>query len=180
MPNVRQFAQGESALKIAETARLLIRRLETGDAEFIHRLVNEPSWIRYIGDKGVKTLEDARRYIETGPLEMYQRLGFGLYLVALKGRESIGICGLIKRPALADVDLGFAFLPGFWGKGYAFEAAAAVMSYGKQVLGLSRIVAILSPDNERSANLLEKLGFRPETMLRMDADGEELRLYAAA
>jgi len=168
-------------LEVTQTERLLLRRLDVRDSAFIFELVNEPSWLRYIGDKGVKTLQDAQRYIENGPIEMYQRLGFGLYAVELKENGApIGICGLIKRDALVDVDLGFAFLPRFWTKGYALESASAVMSYGRRALGLSRIVAIVSQDNHRSARLLEKLGFRLESTVSLQPDGDELKLYAAA
>jgi RimJ/RimL family protein N-acetyltransferase len=168
-------------LEIDGTERLLLRRIDAGDAAFLFRLINDPSWMRYIGDKGVRTLDDAQRYIQNGPLEMYERLGFGLYLVELRETgEPIGICGLIKREALEDVDLGFAFLPRFWGKGYALESAAAVMSYGRSAFGLSRIVAVLSHDNRRSCKLLEKLGFRYERKVRLQDKGEELDLYAAA
>lgn len=168
-------------MQVAETERLCLRRLEADDSEFIFKLVNDPSWIRYIGDKGVKTLADATRYIDDGPVAMYRRLGFGLYLVELKEtREPIGICGLIKRDALEDVDLGFAFLPGFRGKGYAREAASTVMSHARRALRLARIVAILSQDNHRSAHLLEKLGFRREGTVILQPRGEELELYAIA
>jgi len=168
-------------MTVTQTERLLLRRLDARDSAFIFELVNEPSWLRYIGDKGVKTLQDAQRYIEDGPIEMYQRLGFGLYVVELKENGApIGICGLIKRDALVDVDLGFAFLPRFWTKGYALESASAVMSYGRSALGLSRIVAIVSQDNHRSARLLKKLGFRLESSVSLQPDGDELKLYAAA
>ncbi len=168
-------------MTVTQTERLLLRRLDVRDSPFIFELVNEPSWLRYIGDKGVKTLQDAQRYIEDGPIEMYQRLGFGLYAVELKENGApIGICGLIKRDALVDVDLGFAFLPRFWTKGYALESASAVMSYGRSALGLSRIVAIVSQDNHRSASLLKKLGFRLESSVSLQPDGDELKLYAAA
>jgi RimJ/RimL family protein N-acetyltransferase len=167
-------------MKVLETERLVVRWLKTDDAAFIHQLVNEPSWLRYIGDKGVRTLEDARNYIEKGPVEMYGRLGFGLYLVELKeSGDPIGICGLIKRESLDDVDLGFAFLPRFWAQGYAFESASAVMAHETRALGLSRIVAVTSQDNHVSAKLLEKLGFRFERMARLAADTAEVRLYAA-
>jgi RimJ/RimL family protein N-acetyltransferase len=168
-------------MEVAQTERLLLRWLNAGDSTFILELLNEPSWLRYIGDKDVKTIQDAERYIESGPVEMYRRLGFGLYLVELKENGApIGICGLIKREALLDVDLGFAFLPRFWSNGYAFESASAVMSYARRALGLSRIVAILSPDNHRSAKLLEKLGFRLDSTVRLKPGGDELKLYAAA
>jgi RimJ/RimL family protein N-acetyltransferase len=155
--------------------------LDAGDSAFIHELVNEPSWIRFIGDKGVKTEQDALRYIENGPMTMYKRRGFGLYIVELKdGREPVGICGLIKREGLDDVDLGFAFLPRFWRNGYAFESAAAVMAYGRTALGLRRIVAILSRDNHRSRKLLQRLGFSFERTVKLQPDDEELDLYAIA
>lgn len=165
-------------MKILETDRLILRHLSEEDAEFILQLLNEPSWLRFIGDKGVRTLEDARAYILKGPVEMYLRHGFGLYLVELKAEgDSIGLCGLIKRESLEDVDIGFAFLPGYWGKGYAYEAASAVMEYGRTLLGLKRIVAITTADNETSAKLLEKLGLRFEGMLKLPDDSEELRLF---
>jgi RimJ/RimL family protein N-acetyltransferase len=168
-------------LKVLETKRLVLRWLCTDDAAFILELVNEPPWLKYIGDKGVKTLQDAESYIRKGPIEMYGRLGFGLYLVEIKeSSEPIGICGLIKREALEDVDLGFAFLPKFWGKGYAFESASAAMSYGKNMLGLPRIAAITSQDNRPSEKLLEKLGFWFERNVRLGASDDELKLYVAS
>jgi RimJ/RimL family protein N-acetyltransferase len=167
-------------LKILETDRLILRWLSTDDAEFILGLLNEPSFLRFIGDKGVRTLDDARNYILNGPVDMYNRLGFGLYLTELKdGGLPIGICGLIKRDGLEDADIGFAFLPKFWAKGYAYEAAAAVLAYGKTALGLNRIVAITSPDNHASARLLEKLGLRFERTIRLSKDAEEVRLFVS-
>jgi RimJ/RimL family protein N-acetyltransferase len=166
-------------LKVLETDRLILRWLSTGDAEFILGLLNEPSWLRFIGDRGVRTIEDAHDYILKGPVEMYARLGFGLYAVELKeGGSPIGICGLIKRDFLDDVDVGFAFLPQYWAKGYAYESASAVMAYGKDVLGLKRIVAITSSDNHRSAKLLEKLGLRFEQMVKYPNEDQEVRLFA--
>ncbi|MDC0711198.1 GNAT family N-acetyltransferase [Stigmatella sp. ncwal1] len=166
-------------MKVLETDRLILRRLSLEDAGFILKLVNEPSWLRFIGDKGVRTLDDARGYLLKGPLEMYARLGFGLYRVGLKeDGQSIGLCGLIKRDALPDVDIGFAFLPGFWGKGYAYEAASAVVAYGHESLGLKRLVAIASPDNDRSIQLLEKLGLRFERLMTLSAGAEPVKLLA--
>jgi RimJ/RimL family protein N-acetyltransferase len=170
-----------ATLKVLETDRLILRRLSTDDAEFILELLNDPSWLRFIGDKGVRTVADARDYILKGPVEMYDRLGFGLYMTEVKeGHVPIGLCGLIKRDTLEDVDIGFAFLPSYQGKGYAFEAASAVLEYGKNVLGLSRIVAITSVDNDPSAKLLEKLGFRFEKMVRLTNDNQEVRLFTPA
>jgi RimJ/RimL family protein N-acetyltransferase len=163
---------------VLETPRLALRRLSADDAPFIRRLLNEPSFLKYIGDRGVRTVEDARRYIETGPIAMYARVGFGLFLVELKATGApIGICGLLKRDTLDDVDVGFAFLPEYWRQGYGFESAAATIEYGRTAHKLSRIVAITSLQNPPSVALLEKLGFRFEGTVRMAADGEELRLF---
>ncbi len=168
-------------MKVIGTERLILRRLTVEDGEFILELLNDPAWLRFIGDKGVRTLADARDYILKSPVAMYERLGFGLYLTELKSEGvPVGICGLIKRDSLEDVDIGFAFLPEFWGKGYAYESAAAVMAYGKSTFGLKRIVAITTPDNVSSAKLLEKLGFNFERMVKLSDDSAEVRLFAAA
>jgi RimJ/RimL family protein N-acetyltransferase len=167
-------------MKVLETDRLILRRLTVEDGEFILELLNDPSWLRFIGDKGVKTLEDACDYILNSPVAMYERLGFGLYLTELKGEGvPIGICGLIKRDSLEDVDIGFAFLPKFRGEGYAYESASAVMAYGKRTFGLDRMVAITSPDNYVSARLLEKLGFSFEKMVTLPDDSAEVSLFAS-
>jgi RimJ/RimL family protein N-acetyltransferase len=165
-------------LKIIETQRLALRYMSPLDAEFMLHLLNDPAWIHFIGDRGVRTIADARSYILDGPVEMYARLGFGLYVVELKddGRP-IGICGLIKREFLDDVDIGYGFLPEHWSKGYAYESACAVMEYATQVLGLKRIVAITSTDNHRSARLLEKLGLRYEQMVKYPDTNQEVRLF---
>ncbi|UHA75137.1 GNAT family N-acetyltransferase [Paenibacillus sp. 481] len=166
-------------MNIIETERLIIRELTTDDAEFIVELLNTPSWLQYIGDKGVRTIADAHGYILNGPVEMYARLGFGLYLTELKENGTpIGICGLIKRDTLDDTDIGYAFLPEYWGQGYAYEAGSATIDYGTNVLGLSRILGITSPDNYRSANLLKKLGMQFEGMVKLSGDAEEIGLYA--
>ena len=163
---------------IIETKRLILRKLSTDDAEFIVELVNEPSFLHYIGDKGVRNLDDARQYILNGPVASYERNGFGLYLVELKKNGiPIGISGLVKRETLPDADIGFAFLPAYWSKGYAFESAAALMTYARDVLGLNRILAITSPDNETSARLLEKIGLRFERMIKLSEDGDEVKLF---
>jgi len=167
-------------LSLLETERLVLRKLSADDAAFIVELLNQPSFLRYIGDKEVRNIADAVQYIQTGPLASYERFGFGLYLVELKENgESIGMCGLLKRDSLPDVDVGFAFLPSFWSQGYAFESAAAVMNYGREVLGLRRIVAITSPDNNASIRLLEKIGLRFEGMVRLASDQPEVRLFGS-
>ena len=167
------------SMKILETDRLGLRRLAVEDAEFIFDLLNQPSFLQFIGDKGVKTIDDARNYILTGPIASYERFGFGLYLAELKPtRAPIGICGLLKRETLDDVDVGFAFLPQYWKQGYAFESASAVMAYGRDVLGVDRIVAITSPDNEASIKVLSKLGLKFERMIRLSEDAPEVKLFA--
>jgi len=166
-------------LKVLETERLNLRWMSADDAAFMRGLLNEPSWLRFIGDRGVRTLDDARNYILTGPVASYARLGFGLYVVELKeSGDPIGICGLVKRDFLDDVDIGFAFLPQYWRQGYAYEAASAVMGYGTETLGLKRIVAITAADNHSSARLLEKLGLRFERMVSYPGDGHDVRLFA--
>jgi RimJ/RimL family protein N-acetyltransferase len=165
-------------MTVLETTRLRLSELSLEDAPFIFDLVNQPSWLRFIGDKKVHSLDDARRYISDGPRTMYAHRGFGLYRVELKdGSVPIGMCGLIKRDTLDDVDIGFAFLPQYWGRGYALEAAAATMDHGRRVLGLPRIVAIVSPDNESSIRLLEKLGLRYQRMIRLASDADEVQLF---
>jgi [ribosomal protein S5]-alanine N-acetyltransferase len=164
---------------VLQTERLVLRQLNAGDAPFILRLLNEPSWLRNIGDRGVHNLDDARRYIETGPVDMYERLGFGLYQVRLSANDApIGICGLLKRSTLDDVELGFAFFPEYWGNGYALESSAAVLSHGRNELGLSRIVAVIAPANDASRRVLEKTGFGFERPVKLETGGEELLLYA--
>ena len=165
-------------MNILETERLTLRQMRVEDAEFIFELVNEAAFIRNIGDKGVRTLDDARNYILNGPVASYAKFGFGLYLVTLRATgEAIGICGLLKRDSLEDVDVGFALLEKFRRKGFAYESVAAVMEYGRNALGLKRIVAITSPDNEDSMRVLEKIGLRFEKTIRMPGSDEDTRLF---
>lgn len=165
---------------VIETFRLVLRRLEERDAEFVLALVNDPAWLQFIGDKNVRTLDDAHGYLRNGPIAMYAREGHGLYCVVSKASgEAIGMCGLIKRDTLDDVDLGYAFLPQWRGGGYAYEAAEATMVYARETLNLKRVVAIVSPGNERSIGLLEKLGFHFEKSLRLPPkDDQDTLLYA--
>jgi RimJ/RimL family protein N-acetyltransferase len=165
-------------MKVLETERLSLRHLTPKDADFILELVNEPAFLQNIGDRGVRTAADARRYIEDGPVASYARNGFGLYLVELKeAGVPIGMCGLIKRDVLEDVDIGYAFLKRFWSKGYAYEAASAVLDYGYHVLGLKRIVAITAPDNVGSVRVLEKIGLRFERIINLPTIGGESKLF---
>lgn len=148
-----------------QTERLVIRQLTGDDAPFILTLLNEPSFLRYIGDKNVRTLEDARQYIRTGPAASYERHGFGLCLVQLKDTLTpVGMCGLLKRDDLPAPDIGFAFVPDFWNKGLAFEAANAVLNDARERLKLTRVLAIVNPDNDASIKLLQKLGLSFERM----------------
>ena len=167
-------------MRTLETARLALTRLSARDAEFIHGQLNEPSFLRYIGDRGVHSIDDAYRYINDGPVAMYARYGYGLLRVGLKSDDTpIGICGVLKRDSLPEPDLGFALLPAYWSKGYAFEAASAVMREAHGALGLSRVLAITSQDNESSIKLLGKLGFCFERLIRVGEDASELRLFAS-
>lgn len=165
-------------MDVLETARLRLRPLTPGDAAFIHELVNDPDWIRFIGDRNVRNLDDARAYIAR-TAAMYERHGVGSLRVELKATgEALGICGLIRREGLDDVDIGFALLPRHRARGYAYEAAAACIAHGREALGIKRIVAINSTDNAGSARVLEKLGLRFEKIVTLPGDREELRLYA--
>ena len=146
--------------RVLETERLILRRLDEGDADFIFELVNDPDWLRYIGDKGVKTLEDARTYIRTGPVAMYERVGFGLYLVESKeGGAPIGICGLLKRDTLEDVDIGFAFLPAYRSQGFAREAAAATLAYAGQDSRMIRPATVATATNTASPATTPRIPF---------------------
>ena len=167
-------------MSVLETERLALRRLSADDAEFILDLLNQPSFIKNIGDRGVRTSEDAVRYIRNGPVASYERFGFGLYLVELKGSATpIGICGLLKRETLPDVDVGFAFLPKFWSRGYAVESASAVMKHGRSVLGIGRIVAITAPENHDSIKVLEKIGLRFERLIRLSEGESEVKVFVS-
>jgi ribosomal-protein-alanine N-acetyltransferase len=165
--------------RVLETPRLILRRFTPDDAAFAMALVNDPAWIANIGERHVRSLEDARVYLEKGAIAMYEREGFGLYAVVQKNSGTIiGMCGLVKRAGLDDVDIGFAFLPDYRRLGYAVESAEAVRDYATVILGLKRLVAIVSPANQLSIRLLEKLGFRYERPVTLPGDDEEISLYA--
>lgn len=163
---------------ILETARLRLQPLGFADAAFILALVNEPSWLQYIGDRQVHSLDDARRYLSEGPLAMYDRHGFGLYRIERKSDGvSLGLCGLIQRETLETADIGYALLPAYWGQGYAFEAAQATLDYGNRILGLNPIAAITLPDNPRSITLLQRLGMAYVENRVLPGSTEVLALY---
>lgn len=186
---------------VLRTARLTLRHFTAGDAAFIFRLLNELSFIENIGDKGVRSLEQAAGYLREGPLASYARHGFGLYAVALDDSDRlIGMCGLLKRDRLDAPDIGYAFLPEFWSNGFAIEAASAVLAYATQTLGHPRTLALVSPRNLRSIRLLRKLRFAavpdadagpdtilfelnheadaPPAIIRVERPGEAREVYA--
>jgi RimJ/RimL family protein N-acetyltransferase len=165
-------------MKILDTERLSLHTLSEDDAAFYLQLVNEPSFLRYIGDKGVRSLDDARVAIVNGPVKMHSEKGFSLYLVVDKATgEKLGMSGLIRRPELDEVDLGYAFLPAYWGKGYAIEAARAVVEHARRDIGLKALAAITSPDNDSSIQLLLKLGYRFQRHMHMRPDDTGTNLY---
>lgn len=167
-------------MKILETERTILREVTTDDAEFILGLLNESSFIKYIGDRNVRTIRQAREYIESRFTESYKQFGFGMWAVELKEiNQTVGICGFVKRDSLPDADIGFAFTPQFERKGFGFETAAAVLRYGRDNLNLRRVLAITSQENESSIKLLEKLGFKFERLIEMPNDAEKLKLFSS-
>lgn len=167
-------------MQVLETERLVLRRLTMEDATFILELLNDPLFLHFVGDKGVRTREDAVEYIRHGPVASYSRHGFGLFLVTLKvDGTPIGMCGLLKRDILQDVDVGFGFLSRYGGSGYATEAAAATVRYGR-LLGIRRIVAITAPDNTASGNVLRKIGLHHTETLALPGYKEPSFLFTPA
>lgn len=164
---------------IVETPRLILRELTVDDAEFVLTLVNEPSFREHIGDKGVRDLDDARRFILEGPWTGQQPDGYGQFLTELKdGGAAIGVCGLLYRKALDITDVGLALLPQYWKCGYGSEAAAAVMDYGRSTLGLDQIVALTSEANSASIRLAEKFGMKFDRMVKMSDDDPGTALFS--
>jgi ribosomal-protein-alanine N-acetyltransferase len=162
-----------------ETARLTLRRFEFDDAPFVVELLNQPSFIRNIGDRGVRNVDDAHRYLREGPMAMYDRYGFGLWRASRRSDDVfVGMCGLLKRDILPDVDVGYAFLPDHWGHGYAFEAANATVRLGARRFGLKRIIGVVSDHNTASIRVLEKVGMSFDRMYPMHPNEPEVRLYS--
>eukprot|EP00698_Gefionella_okellyi_P005990 TRINITY_DN15435_c0_g1_i1.p1 TRINITY_DN15435_c0_g1~~TRINITY_DN15435_c0_g1_i1.p1 ORF type:complete len:170 (-),score=20.13 TRINITY_DN15435_c0_g1_i1:57-566(-) len=162
---------------VTDSPRLRIRQLTLADAPFIQRLVTQASWLKYIGDRNVHNQQDAERYITDGPLAMYTKHGFGLWIVERKSDSTaLGMAGLLKRDTLADIDIGYALLDEYLGQGYATEAVGAVLIYARDIVGLRRIVAITTPDNDRSMQLLLRSGFTREGTV--EQHGEVLNLFA--
>ena len=163
---------------VLETKRLVLRHFTAEDAAFVLRLLNEPSFIENIGDRGVRTLEDALAYLNGGPIASYAQHGHGLYVVMLRETgEPIGMCGLLRREQFEDADVGYSFLPQFWRRGFAAESVAAVVEHGRRALGMRTIIAIVSPHNTASSALLEKLGFRYEERVNLLPSGPEVMVY---
>lgn len=160
-----------------DTKRLTLRPLTLDDASFYLRLLNDPSFLENIGDKGVRDLDGAREAMQAGPIAMQAQLGYSLWMVIRKeDGASIGMCGLIKRDTLPDTDIGYAYLPAYWGQGYAWEAASAAMAYGRDVVGLPRLLGIVSPGNTASAELLKKLGMHYVERLDMEKETDLYRI----
>jgi RimJ/RimL family protein N-acetyltransferase len=167
-------------MRVLETERLVIRHLVPGDAAFMLELLNDPSFIRNIGDRGVRDLEGARDYITRSAVASHEKHGYGLDLVALKTTaDPAGICGLVRRDYLDDPDIGFAFLPRFTGLGYAVESATAVIDHARGVLKLPRVLAIVSPDNERSIRVIEKIGLHYQRMITPPGANQAIRLFTS-
>ena len=166
-------------MTILETERLTLRKLTTEDAAFVLEMLNDPAFIRNVADRGVRTIADATAYIEQKHLPQYAQFGFGFYLMELKGGFlPIGMCGLMKRETRDDVDIGYSVLERFAGRGYAFEAASAVLHYGREVLRIPRIVGLTAPDNAVSIRLLEKLGLRYAGMVDLPGYDGPSKLFA--
>jgi len=165
---------------IAETNRLIISKFTKEDAPFFLELVNTPNWIKYIGDRNLKTIEDAEDYLENGSIKSYKEFGFGFYKLQLKNNNliTIGTCGLVKREELDDVDIGFAMLPEYEGKGFGYESSVEVLNIAKHTFNLKKVVAITLPTNKSSIQLLEKLGLSFEKKVKPFEDDDELLLFA--
>ena len=143
------------------------------------RIWNDPAFVRHVGDRGIRTVDQAKDALAEGPLRLYDDYGYGPYRLTLKDSDDvIGICGLFHREGLDDADIGFALLPDYCGQGYASEAAFAVTEHARRVLGLPRLTALVSPHNDSSIALIEKLGMRFERMIRMPDDDDEICLYS--
>jgi len=164
---------------VIETERVVLRKFTIDDAAFMLEMLNTPTWLRFIGDRNVKTLEEAENYLLNGNIRSYQEYGFGFYVVVIKEtQESIGICGIVKREGLEDVDIGFAFFQQFMGKGYGYEAGSATLNYALNDLKIKKIVAIVDPENVVSIALLKKIGLQFEKMIQLSPKGIELMLFA--
>ncbi len=163
---------------VIETERLILRKFTVDDAPFMFALLNTPSWLRFIGDRNVHNVEEAKQFLLNGYLKSYETHGFGFYITVEKSTQNpIGMCGLVKRNTLEDVDIGFAFMPDFVGKGYGYEAASATLNYAENILKLAKVIAIVDPENVVSIALIKKIGLHFEKMVRLSANDIELMLF---
>ncbi|GGD71515.1 alanine acetyltransferase [Emticicia aquatilis] len=165
-------------MQILETERLILRQFTLDDAAFILELLNTPTWLQFIGDRNVHSIEDAEKYLLNGSMKSYAENGFGFYAVIDKESEkAIGMCGLIKRDTLPDIDIGFAFFSNLISKGFGYEIASATLDYAFNVLKIKRIVAIVNPENEKSIGLIKKIGMQFEEMIKFGEEAKELMLF---
>jgi len=167
-----------SELLQLETERLSLSRLTLDDAELVLAVWNDPTYIRYVADRGIRTVDAARAALEEGALKQFSDYGYGPFRVAMINDDTpIGVCGLFRREGLDEPDLGFSILPKYWRRGYAYEAARAVVSYAETEIQLTRLTAVVSPNNGASVALIEKLGLQFERMLRLPGDDDEVAIY---
>jgi RimJ/RimL family protein N-acetyltransferase len=167
-----------AAAPTLQTERLRLRWLSMDDADLMLAVWNEPTFVRYVGDRGIRTLDEARSALAAGPLKLYDDYGYGPYrMTAREGGAAMGTCGLFRRENLDDPDIGFALLPEYWGKGYALEAATAVVTHARDAMRLERLTAIVSPENRSSIKLIEKLGLSREGPIRMPGEDSDVLLY---
>ncbi len=164
---------------VAETERLMLSKITVEDAPFIFELMNSPKWLKYIGDRNVRTVEAAATYIQNNQLKSYERNGFGYYKLQLKSDPltTIGSFGLVKRDTLDYIDIGFSLLPEFEGQGFGFEGATAIMNLAKHTFNIHTLCAITLPENKASIHLLEKLGLSYQKRVKPFEDDKELLLF---
>ncbi len=163
---------------ILETKRLILSKFSVKDAPFFYTLVNDPAWMRFIGDRNVKTIADAEKYLIDKIIPSYVKHGFGFYVVSSKEDNTpIGMSGLVDRNGLDHIDVGYAFLPQYRGKGYAYEATKAVLDYAKNILKIDPVVAITNEKNTKSIQLLKRLGLHYDKLIQLPHDNEKCRLF---
>jgi RimJ/RimL family protein N-acetyltransferase len=166
-------------MSVIETSRLSLREVSVADAEFIFTLMTGQAYLQFIGDRGIRTVKDAEEYIRGKFVPSYRKFGYGSYLVELKpAARPIGVCGFVRRDSLDHPDIGFAFVREYWGHGFAYEAAGAVLDYGFEQLGMRVVLGITSPENHASIRLLEKLGLRYQKMFRVPPKNHDSMLFS--
>jgi ribosomal-protein-alanine N-acetyltransferase len=166
---------------LIETERLTMRRITPHDADLMLAVWNDPAFVRYVGDRGIRTIEQAAKAIEEGAMRLFSEHGFGPYRMALKTDDTaVGICGIFAREGMDEPDLGFSVLPEFCKRGFAYESAVAVIRHARVDLKLPRLTAIVSPENAASVGLIEKLGLQFERMIRLPGENSDISLYAVS